>query len=495
MYSVCFIVGQHRSGTSALAGCLNTLGCKLGPDHADERDEYNQVGYFENKAIENFNEDVFRGLGTSWADITPVNFSFDRSNRFWIQKKIALRALIREQLDGDPKSETHGRTLVIKDPRISLLIGLYEAALDGIDDIRATFIFSRRNIEENTESLVRRGSLPGKMSQNHAAKLLRRYLDVFEANRSGRYPTIFHTYSNLFSETEIYLRQVDSLLSLNLDFSQKRVDNLRQFVQLDLHHERSLAACKVVSTFFGPRRLWPSGRLETKDMWQELLRLEGTVDPGDSLDTVIVLHDNGDRDAVSFVQSLDGRPTKFGKIRIIIRPWEDGIGASFRSFDFAYQILRREYFFWIFDEDNLLIISDGYLTSSRNQLDRNGASFIAFALLPNHRPKISGKEVVRGRRIIRFFPWGHQPIWHAHGGCGLTHRDHLDKIIARRGSLPFAPIRGGQNSAAPSAEWYRRNELDGEVAFTAEHYLVGGRVVEIRHPEKVTLYPGDPYLA
>ena len=505
MKSVCFIIGQHRSGSSLLAGSLNILGCDLGQDRSDERDEWNQLGYFENKAFEVFNEEIFRGLGTYWSDVRKVSFTFNAANEFWSAKRLKLRELIRSQFEQLSCKEIERKTLVIKDPRISLLIELYEAALDGMDDIRASFIFSRRSIEENAKSIVRRGSLgtrrnifQRKMSMSWAKAILDRHIQVFEKNFSGRRPLIYHTYSNLFSNSHQYFKKIDSMLQLNLDFSTVSIKKLHEFIRQDLKHEESLPACKVIATYFGERRLWPKGDLETRDMWSEILKLEDTVEPGDAIDTVVVLHDNGDKKAVEFLKSINERPTKFGKIKILIRPWENGVGASFKSFGFAFDALENDYYYWIFNEDNVYIKADGYFSRSLRMLKSNQATFIAFMRLPNFKPKIISGNVHHGRRIWRGFPGVRRAISHAHGGCGLTNRDVLNEIKSKFGSLPYAKIPRDITSElqfTPSRYWYRKNEIEGEFTFTAVHYLIGGRVIEINHPECVTLYPGEPYEA
>jgi len=488
-----------------MAGSLNILGCDLGRDRSNERNEWNQLGYFENKAFEAFNEEVLSGLGTYWSDVRKISFTFDAANEFWSTKRLKLRELIRSQFGQNLCTEFENKTLLIKDPRISLLIGLYEAALDGMDDVSASFIFSRRSIEENAKSIVRRGSLGTRknifqreISMPWAKMILDRHLAVFEENFSGQRPLIYHTHSNLFSNPVQYFKKIDSMLQLNLDFSPENINRLHEFIRLDLRHEKSLPACKVIATYFGERRLYPKGYQETKDMWNEILRLEETVEPGDAIDTVVVLHDNGDKRAVEFLKSIENRPTKFGKIKILIRPWENGVGASFKSFGFAFDTLENDYYFYIFNEDNVYIKANEYFSVSRSMLKSNRATFIAFMRLSKYKPKIISRMVHPGRRIRFNFFGVRRAISHAHGGCGLTCRDVLNEIKSKFGSLPYADSPRDITSEpqlTPSHYWYRENELKGEFAFTAVHYLIGGRVIEIKHPESITLYPGQPYEA
>ena len=55
--SAIVILGMHRSGTSALAGVLNMLGCDL-PETLMPANAYNEKGYFESNAIRLLNDRV-----------------------------------------------------------------------------------------------------------------------------------------------------------------------------------------------------------------------------------------------------------------------------------------------------------------------------------------------------------------------------------------------------------------------------------------------------
>ena len=52
-----FILGMHRSGTSALSGVINALGLDLGTNLM-QADVYNPKGYFENMLVYEFNRSI-----------------------------------------------------------------------------------------------------------------------------------------------------------------------------------------------------------------------------------------------------------------------------------------------------------------------------------------------------------------------------------------------------------------------------------------------------
>ncbi len=55
------VLGMHRSGTSALTGCLNILGVNLGErlERLMSAHEDNPKGYWENEKVISINEAIF----------------------------------------------------------------------------------------------------------------------------------------------------------------------------------------------------------------------------------------------------------------------------------------------------------------------------------------------------------------------------------------------------------------------------------------------------
>ena len=63
-----FVLGMHRSGTSALTGLLHRLGVVLG-EHLLPASEDNPRGYWENADIVAVHERLMASLGWTWDDI------------------------------------------------------------------------------------------------------------------------------------------------------------------------------------------------------------------------------------------------------------------------------------------------------------------------------------------------------------------------------------------------------------------------------------------
>ena len=59
-----FVVGMHRSGTSAIAAALEALGLDVGdPDRLMDADAGNPAGYYEQKEIGDLNDELRRRAG------------------------------------------------------------------------------------------------------------------------------------------------------------------------------------------------------------------------------------------------------------------------------------------------------------------------------------------------------------------------------------------------------------------------------------------------
>ena len=110
------ILGMHRSGTSALAGALHKLGADLGPQSSWLQPAAdNPRGFFEYEPVVDLNRDVLSALGGTWSSPPPLPSGWTGDERL---------IELREQA-GQLSSEMPD-TMVVKDPRLSLLQPLWE---------------------------------------------------------------------------------------------------------------------------------------------------------------------------------------------------------------------------------------------------------------------------------------------------------------------------------------------------------------------------------
>ncbi|MCV6596343.1 MAG: sulfotransferase [Mangrovicoccus sp.] len=148
MRTIVFIVGMHRSGTSALAGCLVQLGYPL-PQDPMLGTVHNPKGYFESNAIRHANDRALAAIGRNWSDCRPPDLSA-------LPDKEAILCDLEQTLLAEfPQADK----IALKDPRISLLLPLWLEICER-QNYAAKIILMRRHPEEVAASLNRRDNMP-----------------------------------------------------------------------------------------------------------------------------------------------------------------------------------------------------------------------------------------------------------------------------------------------------------------------------------------------
>ncbi len=142
------VLGMHRSGTSALAGALESMGFEVGPeDDVMPADEGNPEGYFELSSIVRANDDLLTHFGARWD--SPPEFEPDWANDVAATEFVgATRSAI-----GELFTSNH---YVLKDPRISILLPVWRQ----ITKDQGCAVVIVRDPMEVAASLTRRNGLP-----------------------------------------------------------------------------------------------------------------------------------------------------------------------------------------------------------------------------------------------------------------------------------------------------------------------------------------------
>lgn len=151
-----FVVGMHRSGTSALAGLVNMLGAALPATLMPPGDD-NPKGFFESAAIARLNERILNSIGGTWDNIPSTT----RADGFtpsdlteWVEDcYLASIVEVLKQEYADEQSQ-----IVIKDPRICLFQSVWEKAAQQCG-FKVQRLYIVREPEEVARSLWRRNRL------------------------------------------------------------------------------------------------------------------------------------------------------------------------------------------------------------------------------------------------------------------------------------------------------------------------------------------------
>ncbi|MEO1029408.1 MAG: sulfotransferase family 2 domain-containing protein [Pseudomonadota bacterium] len=154
--TIVFVNGMHRSGTSALSGTLNLLGAEIGNDVMGPAED-NPKGFFEPQSVVRLNNRILGSIGATW-DRLPTyveGAGFSVADHLeWCRSTFSAEI---EQTFAEQFGSIQG-PVVLKDPRICLLLPLWEeAAQKAGRDVKHLFIV--RDPSGVARSLRRRNGL------------------------------------------------------------------------------------------------------------------------------------------------------------------------------------------------------------------------------------------------------------------------------------------------------------------------------------------------
>ncbi|MGZ4693994.1 MAG: sulfotransferase family protein [Acidimicrobiales bacterium] len=196
------LIGMHRSGTSLAARMLSLLGVSLGsaegllPPGPD-----NPAGYWENKSIQEFDDELLAALGGSW-DQPPVLVPGWEAGPDLGPHRQRARQILDTDFTLDGTAAADARWIGFKDPRVSLLLPFWRTVLP-ID----TTIVVVRDPREVAGSLASRNEI----DPAQAATLWMRYLFAATAADPGH---LLLTHRQLFDDLDGTLAQMTGHLGL-----------------------------------------------------------------------------------------------------------------------------------------------------------------------------------------------------------------------------------------------------------------------------------------
>jgi len=140
------VLGMHRSGTSFVAGALARSGYCVGDEQRLlEPNDYNPYGYFERNDVVALNDRLLAACGGSWCQPPDREQVIAESGQWVAAVSDVLEAIEREAA---------GRPCVLKDPRMALLLPVWEQVLGP----RFLDVLVLRNPVDVARSLMRRNA-------------------------------------------------------------------------------------------------------------------------------------------------------------------------------------------------------------------------------------------------------------------------------------------------------------------------------------------------
>ena len=216
-----FVLGMHRSGTSALTRAMGLLGFAQSSKLL-AANVANPAGYWESQAAVALNTDFLRKLHRYWADPKPVDLS--HSDAHLAQAQSGAREILTAEFD--PKKGG-----VLKDPRMCLTFPAWRAAAEGLG-MAPMCLISLRNPRNVCASLRRRNEI----RIAHGEKLWMSYMLRAE-HYSRDLPRAVVRYENLLADWRDTLEV--AVHSLGLEFPNFDVQNeaeMSAFLDPQLDH-------------------------------------------------------------------------------------------------------------------------------------------------------------------------------------------------------------------------------------------------------------------
>lgn len=218
---IVFVLGMHRSGTSATMGALEKLRLYIGePNNLVQPGIYNKKGFFEHRPLVKINEWFLEKMKSSWSDTQPLFIDWNS------EKTRHFKDIIKKYLEMYFSRRT---VFGLKDPRLCLLLPAYISAAQELG-YKPKFVIVLRNPQEIAASLAKRNHMPEKK----ALALTKKYVDsAFTYTRD--YDKIVISFDDLVNQTDQVITKLKQFLP-ELEVTPATRYRVKSFITKDLKH-------------------------------------------------------------------------------------------------------------------------------------------------------------------------------------------------------------------------------------------------------------------
>jgi hypothetical protein len=247
MPKVLLVCGQHRGGTSALAGSLYILGGVIGLNIDGHSDAWNERGYFENLDALYANEDLLHMSGVDWDSEKTLPKDMDMDPKY---DKVVMR--MGEFFSRDMKLAGES-FLLVKDPRISLLVPIYLKVFRGLG-VEPAFVFCDRSDDEIAASLLKRE----RFSMEHTVKVTKAHRDSVNRFEDEIDLMWISTFDCLLGHTKQFFEWMKERFELPFEVTDKKIAEVGSFLEAGLRHHASAPSRAIIRDFFRAVPVWAS---------------------------------------------------------------------------------------------------------------------------------------------------------------------------------------------------------------------------------------------
>ncbi len=242
------ISGMHRSGTSAITRVVSLLGAGL-PDDMIEAKGDNERGFWEGRGVIDLDEKALEKFGSWWGGWQSVD----------TERLLASRQLVEGAQELVRKEFRDADIIVLKDPRVSRLLPLWQQALEE-EGFRCVHVVALRHPGAVADSLRRRNKL-----SPEAATLswLAHTLDAEEHTREQQH--VFVSFENLLRDWRSEMDRVSRALDIAWPEAPDAVaEAVDEFIEPDLAHDVAddglPGAVSAVNPLYDVLRRWSARR-------------------------------------------------------------------------------------------------------------------------------------------------------------------------------------------------------------------------------------------
>lgn len=224
-----FVLGNGRSGTSALAQVLALSGAALPPGLLGATSE-NPRGFFEPRAVIHLNQAILHDHGSSGYDTSMVPHD---DGVFSVERNAAWVAKVRDYLSGLPAAPL----VVIKEPKTTTVSAIwFEAAVQAGFDVAA--VIAVRHPDEIIGSLAKRANQQNYVDASPELTCAWWLKYSLLAERDTRaIPRVFVEYANLLEDWRLQVKRISTALAVDLDIADERA--VDAFLTPDLRHHQT----------------------------------------------------------------------------------------------------------------------------------------------------------------------------------------------------------------------------------------------------------------
>lgn len=264
------VLGMHRSGTSAVSGCLAQLGIHLGGDLLSPIHGENDKGFWEHRGIVGIHDLLLAELGSSWDDVRTLP-------QDWWDSPAAVKASanLLDVLSGDVIRAGYWG---LKDPRMCRLLPLWQRLFAQIG-VEPAYVLVLRHPLEVVASLSKRN---GFSPQKSGLIYLHHMLAAERLTRNQ--PRVWVHYDALIRDPDSTMRSASDTLGLGLAaIVEASRGKLAEFVSADLRHHLHQVEPQVTGTRESGDRIM--------DMALAVYEAMRSMDDGADTDSVRILDD------------------------------------------------------------------------------------------------------------------------------------------------------------------------------------------------------------